>query len=116
MKFTGRTEDAAAPFLGAEFWKKGTKIIGRVVRTFKSANGDCYAIRPAQATQVNGETCEEVSVGNLTGFLMALQAAGLDRLQVGDVLYLECTGFAPTTKGHERANFYVEVERNSAAS
>jgi hypothetical protein len=32
-------------------------------------------------------------------------------LQVGDVVLIECTGSTQTTKGHQRANFYVEVQR-----
>jgi len=109
--FKGRTEDAGAPFLGADFWKRGVKIVAKVVRCFDSANGPCAVLRLAEPVTLNGEPTEEVSIGNLKGFVMALQAAGLDRLQVGDSVYIECTGLTPTTKGHERTDFCVEVER-----
>jgi hypothetical protein len=110
-QFKGKTEDAGAPFLGADFWKPKVKVVGKVIRCFDSANGPCAVLKMPEPLTLNGEPCEEVSIGNLTGFRMALQAAGLDRLQIGDSVYLECTGLTPTTKGHERANFYVEVDR-----
>ena len=109
--FKGKTQDAAAPFVGAEFWQQGVKLIGKVLRVFDSANGPCSVIRLAEPVKLNGESCEEVSIGNLKGFVMALQAAGLDRLQAGDVVLIECTGLSPTTKGHERTDFSVEVDR-----
>jgi len=110
-QFKGKTEDAGAPFLGADFWKAGVKVIGKVIRCFDSANGPCAVLRLPEPLTVNGEACEEVSIGNLKGFVMALQAAGLDRLQAGDSVYIECTGLTPTTKGHERTDFSVEVNR-----
>lgn len=114
--FKGRTEDATAPFLGADFWKPGVKIAGKVIRCFQSANGPCTVLRLFKSLQLNGEDYEEVSIGNLKGFVMALEAAGVSGLQVNDVLYTECTGFSDTTKGHSRANFLVEVERPDSAS
>lgn len=113
--FKGRTEDATAPFLGADFWKPGIKITGKVIRCFESSNGPCVVIRLAKPLRLNGEDCEEISIGNLKGFVMALQAAGLSGLQVNDVLYAECTGFSDTTKGHSRGNFCVEVVRPDSA-
>lgn len=110
-QFRGRTEDADSIFLGAEFWKAGVKIAGAVVRTFESENGPCYVLDLVNAVTVNGELADRVSIGNLTGFRMALQAAGLERLQVGDQIHLECTGAKPTSKGSPRANFAIEVTR-----
>lgn len=112
MKFKGKTEDAEAPFLGADFWKQGVKIIGRVIRVYGSENGPCAVIRLTQPIQIEGEDFQEVSIGNLKGFVMALQAAGLNALRVNDVLYAECSGLSPTTKGHSRANFEIEVDRH----
>jgi len=109
--FKGRTEDASAPFLGADFWKRGVKVIGKVLRTFKSANGLCYAIKLAGPVKLNGKTYDEVSIGGLKGFDMALQAAGIECLKAGDGVYIECTGSVETTKSHERVNFCVEVSR-----
>lgn len=110
-QFRGRTEDADSVFLGAEFWKEGVKIAGKVIRTFESENGPCYVLDLVSVVELDGEHVDQVSVGNLTGFRMALQAAGLDGLQVGDQIHLECTGLKPTTKGSPRANFEIEVNR-----
>ena len=109
--FKGRTEDADSVFLGADFWKQGVKIVGKVVRTFDSENGPCYVLDLVNPVQLDGETVDQVSIGNLTGFRMALQAAKLDKLQVGDAVHLECTGLKSTTKGSPRANFEVEITR-----
>ena len=109
--FKGRTEDADSVFLGADFWKVGVKIAGKVTRTFVSENGPCYVLQLVNPVQLDSEPVDEVSIGNLTGFRMALQAAGLDKLQVGDAVHLECTGLKSTTKGSPRANFEIEVTR-----
>ncbi len=110
-QFRGKTEDADSIFLGAKFWKPGLKIAGKVIRTFDSENGPCYVLGLLDAVKVNGELFEQVSIGNLTGFRMALQAAGLDGLQVNDAVHLECTGLESTTKGSPRLNFSIEVTR-----
>lgn len=110
-QFRGRTEDADSIFLSAEFWKPGAKIAGKVIRVFDSENGPCYVLDLVNPIPMNGDTVDRVSVGNLTGFRMALQAAGLDRLQVNDAIHLECTGLKSTTKGSPRPNFEVEITR-----
>jgi len=110
-QFHGRTEDADSVFLSAEFWKPGVKIVGTVARTFESENGPCYVMDLVNTVELEGERVDQVSIGNLTGFRMALQAAGLERLQVGDQLHVECTGLKPTSKGSPRANFEIEVTR-----
>jgi hypothetical protein len=110
-QFKGKTEDADSVFLSADFWKPGVRVVGRVLRTFDSANGICYALDLVTPLQMDGDSVDQVSVGNLTGFRMALQAAGLDRLQVGDQVHLECTSLKSTTKGSPRANFEIEVTR-----
>ena len=110
-QFRGRTEDADSVFLGAEFWKQGVKIAGKVIRTFESENGPCYVLDLVNAVSLDGELVEQVSVGNLTGFRMALQAAGIEGLKVGDQVHLECTGLKATQKGSPRANFEIEVTR-----
>ena len=33
-QFRGKSEDADSVFLGGEFWKAGTKIAGKVIRSF----------------------------------------------------------------------------------
>ena len=110
-QFKGKTEDADSVFLSAEFWKPGTRVAGKVNRTFESENGPCYVLDLVSPVQFDGESVEQVSIGNLTGFRMALQAAGIDRLQVNDTVHLECTGLKSTTKGSPRANFEIEVTR-----
>lgn len=110
-QFRGRTEDADNVFMNAEFWKLDVKIMGKVIRTFESENGPCYVLDLLDEVSVEGEPVDQVSIGNLTSFRMALQAAGLERLQVGDQIQLECTGLKPTSKGSPRANFDLEVNR-----
>ena len=110
--FRGKTEDAGAPFLGAPFWKQGVKVAGKVVRTFSAPSGPCYVLRSLRPVTVDGEDTEEVCVGNLTGFRMALQASGLESLVVGDLVHVECTGVTPTEKGSPRPNFEIEVTRD----
>lgn len=109
--FTGRTEDVDSVFLGAEFWKPNKKISGRVARVFDSQNGPCYVLEPVDGVEIDGEKQDTASIGNLTGFRMALQAAKVDRLLVGDMLSLTCTGLHQTGKGSDRPNFLVEVVR-----
>ena len=111
--FRGRSEDAAgeSTFLGAPFWKPGVKVAGRVIRLFESANGPCSVWELVDPVQVDGEVVDEVCIGNLTGFRMALQAPGLEGLQVGDLVHLECTSLKSTSKGSPRANFAIEVSR-----
>jgi hypothetical protein len=110
-QFRGKSEDADSVFLGADFWKVGTKITGKIVRSFTSENGPCYVVALMKSVEVDGNSVQEVSIGNLTGFRMALQDAGLSTLQVNDQIVLECTGMKPTTKGSPRANFEIEVNR-----
>jgi hypothetical protein len=110
--FRGKTEEADSVFLDAKFWRPGVKISGRVIRTFESENGPCYVIELLDPVEVAGENVDQVSVGNLTGFRMALQAAGLDCLKSGDSLHLKCTSLKSTTKGSPRPNFELEVTRS----
>ncbi len=112
--FKGRTEDAEAPFLGAEFWDKGKKVFGVVEREFDSVNGKCYVLTPLNPIVLDGEEWDRVSVGNMAGFRMALQAGHLKELRVGDKVVLECTGKTPPKKegNSPRVNFAIEVTRN----
>jgi|SRR6185437_8611801 len=110
-QFHGRTEDANAPFLDAKFWTPGAKISGTVARTFGSENGPCYVLDLIDPVRLDGESADQVSIGNLTGFRMALSAAGLESLITGDQVHLECTGKTSTRKGSPRVNFEIEVNR-----
>jgi hypothetical protein len=111
-QFRGRTQDADSIFLGADFWTPEKEIAGKVVRTFDSENGPCYVLALLNPVQIGGEHVEEVSIGNLTGFRMALQSAGLERLSTGDLVHLRCTSLKPTSKGSPRANFEIEITRS----
>lgn len=116
-RFTGSTEDAGGVFLGADFWKKGTKVEGVVQGNFMTSNGLAYNLSLKKPVKVNGEEESKVSIGNMKGFLMALRAGGIPiidgdpALLVGDALIIECTGTTPTTKGNDQVNFKVLVER-----
>jgi len=110
-QFRGRTEDADAPFVDGKFWKEGASIAGKVIRTFDTENGPCSVLELLDSVRIDGEAVDQVSIGNLTGFRMALQAAGIQNLQVGDAVHLKCTGLKSTTKGSPRPNFEIEVTR-----
>jgi len=113
-KFHGKTEDT--PFLSASFWQKGTKIVGRVLRAFQTENGTAYAVKLHSPVKLGGNEVSLVALGGLKGFEMALVSAGLDRLRPGDELYLECVGKTPSTKGAERIDFELEVNRSDSSS
>ncbi len=120
-KHSGRTEDAGAPILGAKFWKKGVKLSGRVIRQFGTENGPCYELELSKSIKVNGKDVSpeskgavegtHFSVGNMKGFGMALAAAGLESLQAGDMVAIECVGETDTGKGNPRVDFQVDVDR-----
>lgn len=108
----GSTSQASdAPILGAKYWKKGTTISGTVTRMFPTATGNCYEIKLSKPFAADGQNFERVSLGNLKGLSMALQACGLEHFEVGDKVIVKCTGSTPTGKGNPRVNFEVEVER-----
>lgn len=111
--FKGRTEDAEAQFLDAHFWSKDKVVVGVIERSFETQNGVCFVLRAMKPVAIDGEEVERFSVGNMAGFKMALQAAGLTALRVGDKLWMKCTGVTPPTKeGYSpRVNFEVEVTR-----
>jgi len=113
-KFHGKTEDA--PFLSAPYWQKGTKITCRVLRAFHTENGTAYAVKLHSPAKLGGKDVSLVALGGLKGFEMALVSAGLDRLRPGDELYLECLGKTPSTKGADRIDFEVEVNRSESSS
>jgi hypothetical protein len=111
----GDTREVANNFLGAEFWQPGTSIKATVLRTFESANGLCYALELSAPVQLNQQETSEVGLGNLTGLRMALQAAGVEQLEVGDRIELECTELQPTAKGNDRIDFKIHIERPDGA-
>jgi hypothetical protein len=113
QRFAGSTEDAAAPFVGAGFWKKGTRVEGEVFGRFDTENGESFNIRLTKPVMVNGDKTDKISVGGLKGMEMALRASGVPngKFQVGDKVIIECTGSTDTTKGSPRLDFKVLVDR-----
>jgi hypothetical protein len=115
--YKGRTEDAEAPFLSADFWKPGTKIAGMVDRVFMAGEQKCYGLSLLTPVAVDGEETNQVSLGSMAGLRMALQAARLSELQARDRVVIVCTGKTPSKKegNSPRVDFEVEVTRAMAA-
>jgi len=113
-KYTGRTEDAENPFLSAEFWKEGTRITGIVEREFKAGEQVCYELKLAESVTLSDEETDVVNIGTMAGLRMALQAARVKKLIVGDKVSIECTGFtkAKKTGNSDRVNFSIELYRD----
>jgi hypothetical protein len=113
LVFRGDTENAEAPFLSTEFWKKDTRIIGIVERVFKIDGRNNYAVKLAKPVEVEGEECDVVSIGESAGLRMAMQDAKLRELRVDDTVMLLCTGEKPATKAGNspRKNFQIEIKR-----
>ncbi len=112
--FKGRTEDAEAPFIGAEFWAKGKRLTGVVERVFAVGEQQCYVLKLVTPVELDGEPLDRVSVGNSAGLRMALQAGHLAELLKGDKVSLECSGKTPSKKegNSPRTDFAIEVTRN----
>ncbi len=115
--FKGRSEDAAAPFLGAEFWSEGRFIEGVVDRVFEVQGRRCYALTLNHPMELDDEDVFTVSLDSTAGLKMALQAARLTALEVHDRVLLRCTGKEPSKQAGNspRTNFEIEVRRAKAA-
>jgi hypothetical protein len=111
--FQGSTEQAGGGFLGADFWKKGTKVEGVVTGTFETSTGLAYSLHLNKEINLDGEKTDRISIGGLKGFFMALRAAGVPdgELLTGDGIIAECTGMTPSGKGSDMINFKVLVNR-----
>lgn len=110
-QYKGKTSDAQSTLLGAKAWKKGMRIEGTVTREFQTQNGACYEISLKTPVKILGNTEKKVSIGALKGFHMALNAAGVEELQINDRVIIECTGTTGTTKGNDRVDFQVVLDR-----
>ncbi len=114
--FSGRTEDAEAPFLGASFWEVGKSVRGVISKIFDSRpQADkpaqrCYVLELSESVEIDGEEWDRVSVGNMAGFKMAMQGAKLDALRLKDVLTIECTGYKESKKKRKEVVDGVTVE------
>lgn len=112
--YKGRTEDGMGIILGASWWERGKKIVGRVLGSFETENGICYQVRLTEPVEFDGQKIKLVAVGALKGFHAAMSAAGLGSLSEGDAILLECTGKSETTKGNPMVNFSLEVVRDES--
>jgi hypothetical protein len=110
-KFVGNTQDASAPFAGADFWKKGVRVEGQVYASFNTENGTSFNLKLTKEVNIKGEKTDQISVGGLKGMEMALRQSGAQQFQVGDNVIIECIGSTPTDKGSARLDFKVLVDR-----
>lgn len=110
--FSGSTEEAGGPFLGSDFWKKGTRIEGTITGSFATDVGVSYNAKLNKAVTVNGEKVDRVSIGGLKGLAMALRASGANEFHTEDAFVIECTGTTPTDKGNDQINFRIVINRN----
>lgn len=115
--FQGRTLDADAPFVGGDFWEVGKVIRGEVAKIKPSMmagkNTLIYVIELDAPVEIDGEEWDRVSLGNLTGFQLVLQDAGIDRLFLKDQIEMECESIKkPKKEGYSpRPNFILKVTR-----
>lgn len=119
--FEGKTEDAGAPILSANFWTEGKIVKGKVFRVFNTENGECYALQLDSPIKVDGQTIypkeqgevtsDRFSIGGLKGFQMAVDASGAGKIQRDDYLTVKCTGSKDVGKGNNQIQFKVRVER-----
>jgi len=113
--YRGKTEDGLGKMLGAAWWEKGKKIVGKVLGSFETENGTCYQIMLTEPIEFAGQKdVKLVAVGALKGFHAAMSAAGLGSLLENDAIFLECTGKTETSKGNAMVNFLLEVVRAEA--
>src|SRR5258707_14143383 len=112
--FEGRSLDVEAPFASGEFWEIGKIIKGEVVRVYttelEGKSSLAYVVELDDPVEIDGEEWERVSIGNLAGFRMALQAAHIERLYMKDLIETECESIrkAKTEAYSRRANFRVK--------
>ncbi len=126
-KLKGKTEDAACPILKQKFWTKGTSLVGKVSRVFETQPepgkvATCYELQLSKWLEVDGELLspsaigkqklEKVGVAEMTGLLMAINAAGTSHLQEGDMVEITATGQTDTGKGNPRTDFRIEIDRD----
>jgi len=114
QEFEGRTVDAEAPFLSGAFWKPGVLVRGVVSKIYVDKDQRTnYVLELESPVEIDGEEWDRVSIGNLAGFKMALQAMHMERLRVKDILEMECEDIKPAKKeGYSpRPNFRLKVVR-----
>jgi hypothetical protein len=114
-------ESGQAPILGAKFWKKGEKLIGKVGGTFDTRNGVCTIILLDADLAIDGsilnppirgtQKLRAVAVGNMKGFESAIALSGAGELQKGDGVEILCTGEQDTGQASPMITFKVKVFR-----
>lgn len=120
--FVGRTVDAEAPFLNAEFWREGVEVSGVVTKVFETVNAKeggpdkrdlAYVLTLDSPVEINGEEVDRVSIGSMAGVKMALDAMGIPRLHLKDAVTILCEGSTPSKKENysPRSNFKISVTR-----
>ena len=92
----------------------GKAVAGKIIRIFPVENRQNYVLDLDAPVELNGETLEQITVGESKGLTMALQAAGVSALREGDDVKLVCTGEQPPKKeGHSpMLLFSVHVTRD----
>jgi hypothetical protein len=128
-KMSGNTQDAAVPILKQAFWTKGTELSGLVVRRFatipepgktamcielklpKYLNVDATLLSTSEKGLKGSQRLERIAIGEMTGLMMAINAAGTEHLTEGDVVDITCLGSTDTGKGNPRTDFKIEIER-----
>lgn len=118
--FSGESSSVTAPILRATFWTPGRKIVGKVIRKFKTSNGPCWAIElgdpiTLQTDEMSGGgsagVVTAVSIGQMRGLMDAIELSGCGELQVKDAVTIEATGSMDTGKESEMVLFKVSVIR-----
>lgn len=93
-----QTDADSVPVLDAAFWSEGKEITGLVLNArrvkMETGEGLMYGLSVSPAVEIGGESCEEVEIGNLTGFRMWIdklkRESGFDGLKKGDTVILRC--------------------------
>ena len=121
-------ETELAPFLSAEYWRKGVKVSFIVLGVHRAAGTygpyiSAQLVLPAKTkTPATGDTeftC--VRIGNLAGItlarMQALDGAKNKNFVVGDRVFLKCTGISKAKEaGHsDSPDFEMEIDREEDA-
>ncbi len=123
--FTGKTSDVDAPFVPAAFWEVGKTIKGVVAKVKSEVYEDkpqtVYVLELEEEVVIDDEAWDRVSIGNLRGFGMALEAAkSIDdqrlpnqRLALMDTVTIQCEKIRKAKKeGYsDRVDFIIDVWR-----
>jgi len=93
---------------------------------FETSAGTCYNLALKEEITVHGEHLSpkqkvtvkgtDFSLGALKGFQMAVRASGCGGLKVKDFVTIKCTGFERTSKGNDRVDFEIIVDRPNSST